>query len=221
MNKAHFDYDYSYPVKVIANRSMIDTAYLSPQSLSNQTEKVQEIIEQRKLVKLNKLVHGAKFEGEEKGAFSVWLLQIVFYNFAWYLGFEYEGGNQHKLIKFERLDRLYLQQEMGKHREIKEQKKSLNKLTKLLSASYGIHLGNDANLQKLYTLEKSTDKDKPYRFQVTLPIWSLDDFDLLRWILGFGGKVKVHSPDSLRHKVIELSQNISDVYTLSSERELL
>ncbi|WP_330203587.1 AAA family ATPase [Cyanobacterium sp. DS4] len=268
MKWANFDDHYSYPVRAIANHSMIDTESLDSTTLSNQTQRIQEIIEQGKLVQLNKFANRGSYEGEEKGAFCGWLLQIVFYNFAWYVGFEQKGGEKDKLFRFERLDRLYIQQEMDTTRSITEQKKALKKLTKLLSASYGIHLGNSVEQQKLFlssnkedkqkvqetvelwfsekifsfvaegtkrfpsqqmkmtkpprllsnsnsslfSLSKSKDKQKPYRFQVTLPQWSLDEFDFIRWILGFGGEVKVHKPKILQKKIITLSSNTINVY---------
>ncbi|MBE9221757.1 WYL domain-containing protein [Cyanobacterium stanieri LEGE 03274] len=263
MRLAHFDDNYIYPVRAIANRSMIDTDSLDSKTLSNQTERLQNLIEQRKLVKLNKFANRARYEGETNGGFDAWLLQIVFYNFAWYLGFQHQGGEKDKLFRFERLDRLYIEQETPQTQTIIQQKKALNHLNKLLSASYGIYLGNDIHQQKtflskqkknaevkielwfsedifkfiaegtkrfstqqmkmtkpafsvynssIFSLDKSPDNNKPYRFQVTLPIWSLNDFDLIRWILGFGGEVKVHQPEILRTKIIEISKNIMDVY---------
>jgi len=165
MKWANFYDHYTYPVRAIANRSMIDIKSLDSETLSNQTQRIQEIIEQGKLVTLNKFANRGSYEGEEKGAFCAWLLQIVFYNFAWYLGFEQEGGENHKLFRFERLDRLYIQKETDKTRTITEQKKALNKLTKLLSASYGLYLGNDVEQQKLFL---SSDKQKA---QETVELW--------------------------------------------------
>lgn len=68
------------------------------------------------------------------------------------------------------------------------------------------------NNPSLFSLSKSKDKQKPYRFQVTLPQWSLDEFDFIRWILGFGGEVKVHKPKTLQEKIITLSSNTINVY---------
>ncbi|MBL1208387.1 AAA family ATPase [Geminocystis sp. GBBB08] len=270
MKWAYFDEHYSYPVRSIAHYSMIDTDSLDQKTLVNQTHRIEEIIEQRKLVKLNKFANRPNHEGEKIGSFSAWLLQIVFYNFAWYLAFEYHGREQDGLLRLERLDRLYLESELPETREKKEQEKALKKLTQLLSASAGIFLGNDASKQKaflssnkeeqktaeitielwfsenifnfiaegtkrfppqrmkmtkpsksisnfshhqsLFTLNKSKDIEKPYRFQVTLPQWSLQDYDLLRWILGFGGQVKVHKPQELQDKIIQLSTNTLKVY---------
>lgn len=269
MKWANVDERYIYPVRSIANSSIVDTESLSDNNLSNQTRKIERIIEKRKLVKLNKFANRASHEGEEKGGFTAWLLQITFYNFAWYLALEEKGGSQDGLIRLQRLDRLYLERELEEIRGEKEQKKSLKNLTKLLCASAGIFLGNDASKQKaflvnkkqqktvevmvelwftesifnfiaegtkrfplqqmkmtkpprfmsnfshhqsLFTLSKSKDVEKPYRFQVILPQWSLQDYDFLRWILGFGGSVKVHKPQVLRDKIIELSTDTLNVY---------
>lgn len=265
LSKIASDSSY-YPVKAIANRSFIDPELLDAQTLTNKVPDLVEIIETGQLVELSKFANRPSFEGEKKGQFKAWLLQIVFYNFAWYLGFEQED----KLIKFERLDRLYLERKYEQKRGLKEQKKALNKLNKLLSASAGIFLGDSAKEQrqflsknleerkqvettvelwfneeifgfiaeatkrfpanqmkmskppkssslmtgnnKIFSLNKSKDKNKPYRFQVILPKWSLKEFDFCRWILGFGGNVKVHQPDELRHKIIELSTSTLKVY---------
>ncbi|TVR15654.1 MAG: WYL domain-containing protein, partial [Phormidium sp. GEM2.Bin31] len=39
--------------------------------------------------------------------------------------------------------------------------------------------------------------------QVRLPCWSIDDIDLRRWILGFGGQVRVMSPPRLQQMIRE------------------
>ncbi len=270
MKWANFDEHYTYPVRAIANHSIVDIDSLNIRTLSHQTSRIEEIIEQRKLVKLNKFANRPIHEGEEIGAFCAWLLQITFYNFAWYLAFECYGGEQDGLVHLERLDRLYLESELPETRGKKEQEKALKKLSQLLSASAGIFLGNDASKQKaflssnkeeqktveitlelwfsenifnfiaegtkrfppqrmkmtkpsksisnlshhqsLFTLNKSKDIKRPYRFQVTLPEWSLQDYDLLRWILGFGGSIKVYKPEVLQTKIIELSIDTLNVY---------
>jgi len=260
-----------YPIRAIANRSFIDKDLLDSKALSNQVTEIGEIIEERRLVELSKFSNRPSYGAEEKGIFKAWLLQIVFYNFAWYLGFEQSGGEEDGLIRFERLDRLYLARKCQEIRGLKEQKTALKKLTKLLSASAGIYLGDSAKEQKaflstdkkqrekvetkvelwfseeifafiaegtkrfpasqmkmskppkssylvrgdkkIFSVNKeSDDKTKPYIFRVTLPQWSLKEFDFLRWILGFGGGVRVHKPDELREKIIELSTSTIKVY---------
>ncbi|WP_179049584.1 hypothetical protein [Nostoc sp. TCL26-01] len=42
--------------------------------------------------------------------------------------------------------------------------------------------------------EPPRDRNFPHRFQATFPKWTLADFDLWRWIVGFGGGVKVVTP---------------------------
>ncbi|MBF2056383.1 MAG: WYL domain-containing protein [Cyanobacterium sp. T60_A2020_053] len=63
-----------------------------------------------------------------------------------------------------------------------------------------------------FTLKKTEDKNYPNRFQVKLPLWSLEDIDLLRWIVGFGGQVKVINPPELVNKVKKLGEDISLLY---------
>ncbi|MEB3293655.1 MAG: AAA family ATPase [Synechococcales bacterium] len=45
-----------------------------------------------------------------------------------------------------------------------------------------------------YLQRGSGDRDYPYVYEVRLPGWSLEDFDLKRWVLGFGDQVKVVGP---------------------------
>jgi hypothetical protein len=60
----------------------------------------------------------------------------------------------------------------------------------------------------LFSLRKTSDPQFPHRFRVYLPQWSLDDIDLHRWILGFGGEAKVIYPDSLREVLRRKSKAI-------------
>ena len=60
---------------------------------------------------------------------------------------------------------------------------------------------------------QSGDSKFPYRFQVKLPVWSLQDIDLKRWIIGFGGQVKVVKPDELVKDIQQFSQELSSIYS--------
>lgn len=73
---------------------------------------------------------------------------------------------------------------------------------------------NEATQEKdsIYTLPTSPDSQFPYRFQVTLPKWSVQDVDLKSWILGFGGQVKVIQPKELREKIKCEGEEISCHY---------
>lgn len=55
--------------------------------------------------------------------------------------------------------------------------------------------------QSVFRLAESHDPNFPYRFRVTVPIWSMDDVDFKRWILGFGEQVKVVAPETFRQKI--------------------
>jgi len=56
--------------------------------------------------------------------------------------------------------------------------------------------------QSVFRLAGSKDPNFPYRFRVTVPIWSVDDVDFKRWILGFGEQVKVVAPETFRQKIV-------------------
>lgn len=66
--------------------------------------------------------------------------------------------------------------------------------------------------KSLFSLPQTGDQDFPHRFQVTLPQWALDDVDLWRWIVGFGGQVKVVQPQELMEKVKAIGAQIYRVY---------
>lgn len=243
-----------YPVRGIHNRNIISLEMVSDSSLAVNTEEVETAIEEGRLIELGRLKGGARFEFNEKERFfKVYPLQLVFHNIGWYLGFEYYEGENKGLLRFERLDRLFLGQPQGKTRSRNAQLKALNRLISLYNCCGGIFLGNDPKQQQqylddgerkqvevlielwcsdlifpfisegtkrfplkqmkmsqprdrdlfrknrsLFSLRKTSDPKFPHRFRVYLPAWSLEDFDFHRWILGFGGEVKVASPEELR-----------------------
>ena len=67
--------------------------------------------------------------------------------------------------------------------------------------------------QPPFTLSRSDDPQFPNRFQVTLPKWSLQDVDLFRWIIGFGGHVKIINPPELINKMRETATAITKLYS--------
>lgn len=74
--------------------------------------------------------------------------------------------------------------------------------------------------RKPFILERdTTDSQFPNCLRARLPIWSLDDIDLTRWIVGFGGQVKVVEPTSLAHKVADLGAAIWSLYHDSRHSE--
>lgn len=66
--------------------------------------------------------------------------------------------------------------------------------------------------KSIFTLRPTGNKKLPHRFEVILPKWSLDEFDFLRWIIGFGGEVKVIEPVELVQKIKLLAEGIVDIY---------
>ncbi|NEO90683.1 MAG: WYL domain-containing protein [Moorea sp. SIO3G5] len=45
-----------------------------------------------------------------------------------------------------------------------------------------------------------------------MPKWALEDVDFFRWIIGFGGQVKVVQPQELVDKVKKIGAEICRVY---------
>ncbi|MEH1793490.1 WYL domain-containing protein [Nostoc sp.] len=269
MAKSKLGVSNVYPVRSIANRSMIDSEFLPSDALSKNLQQLEEAIAKGQLLELNRFVGGGKFALDEEGFFLAFPLQIVFSNQAWYLGFECESGKYAGLFRFERLDRLFIGKPQTRFRSLLEQEKSLEKLQKLSTASAGIFLGYSASDQRqflsrdkqehsqacvtvelwfndfifrfisegtkrfsarqmkmsapvkggklmlpksIFCLKKTTDKDFPNRFRVILPKWSLGDVEFLRWIVGFGGNVKVTQPEALMVKVKAIGGAIVRVY---------
>ncbi len=157
-----------YPVRAIAHQSMIDLELLSKNVLSRKLEVVEDIMIKGKLVELGRLKGKGKFNGDVEGTFAAWLLQIVFFNNAWYLGFECEGGSDDGLLRFERLDRLYISQDLGKSRSQKQQLLHLQRLQKLLDASFGIFLGSSAAEQSQFLSQKKLAQKQVI---VTVELW--------------------------------------------------
>ncbi|WGV24280.1 WYL domain-containing protein [Halotia branconii] len=258
-----------YPARAIANRNMIDPEFLPIDALSKNLQQIEEAIVKGQLLELNRFPGGGKFALDEESFFLAFPLQIVFYNQAWYLGYECEGGKYTGLLRFERLDRLFIGQLQNRVRSRQEQENSLQKLQKLSASSIGVFLGYSASDQdkflsqnkqegsqvcvtiemwfndvifrfitegtkrfpsqqmkmslpvenvrstlpkSIFCLKKTQDKCFPNRFRLKLPKWYLDDVEFLRWIVGFGGNVKVVKPEELIIKVKEMGRAILAVY---------
>lgn len=85
--------------------------------------------------------------------------------------------------------------------------KNQMKMSKPLGVSQP-HLNNS-----IFSLSPSKDPNFPHRFQVKLPKWALGDVELKRWIVGFGGEVKVVQPPELVEAVQKLARELLDIYT--------
>jgi hypothetical protein len=256
-----------YPVRAIANSSIIDPKHLHSSALSNNLPQLETAIVEGRILELKRLVGVGRYPGDEQDFFLAYPLQIVFSNLAWYLGYECVSGETAGLLRFERLDRLFLGRPQTKQRSREEQEKTLQKLQKLFKAGVGMHLGNSTTDQKLFLsadlnkrmqvcvtvelwfsdriypfitegtkrfaqmkmsppihkittnlpeslfcLQKTGDRNFPHRFQATFPKWTLDDFDLWRWIVGFGAGVKVVTPEDLVQRVKTIGEGILGNY---------
>jgi hypothetical protein len=66
--------------------------------------------------------------------------------------------------------------------------------------------------RNLFSLLPSEDANFPHRYQVKLPCWCVEDYDFHRWILGFGGQVKVIAPEALKQAIKDKGNAIAQVY---------
>ncbi|WP_413167972.1 AAA family ATPase [Capilliphycus salinus ALCB114379] len=161
-----------YPVRAIAHRCIVNSNHLHSSVLLCNLRQVEEIIESGELVKLGRLAGRGRFPGDREDEFLAWPLQIVFYRFAWYLGFEHEGGSQPGLLRFERLDRLFLGRRMMKTRSREEQEISLRNLQRLLEASPVIFLGRSAIEQQKFLSRKPAIRSE---VEVKIELWFDDE----------------------------------------------
>ncbi|QLE59434.1 WYL domain-containing protein [Nostoc sp. TCL26-01] len=258
-----------YPVRAIANTSIVDSKHLHSSALSNNLAQLETAIVEGRLLELQRFAGVGRYTGDEKDFFLAYPLQMVFSNFAWYLGYECVSGETAGLLRFERLDRLFLGRLQTKQRSPEEQERTLQKLQKLFKAGAGMYLGNSTTDQKLFLsadnqkrmqvcvtvelwfsdqiypfitegtkrfaqmkmsppmhkittnlpeslfcLQKTGDRNFPHRFQTTFPKWTLADFDLWRWIVGFGAGVKVVTPEELVQRVKTIGVGILNNYDI-------
>lgn len=65
----------------------------------------------------------------------------------------------------------------------------------------------------VFCLSKTGNPQFPNRFKVCLPQWVLtNDVDFKRWVLGFGGHVKVIAPSALAQNIQAIGQEICQAY---------
>ena len=63
------------------------------------------------------------------------------------------------------------------------------------------------HMDQIYCLPVHDDSDHPFELKMVLPAWSVDDFDLQNWLLGFGSGLVLIGPDSFRQKLLERLQS--------------
>ena len=171
MEKSKLGVSEVYPVRAIANRSMIDSEYLPPESLTRNIQQIEEAIITGKILELNRFPGGGKFAQDQEGFFLAFPLQIIFSNSAWYLGYELVSGKDSGLLRFERLDRLFIGNPQITTRSQPEQEQALSKLQKLSQVSSGIFLGYKPEDQKQFL---EGDKKQRSQICVTIELWFND-----------------------------------------------
>lgn len=62
-------------------------------------------------------------------------------------------------------------------------------------------------------------KQFPHKFLITLPKWMENDFDLRRWIFGYGAEVMVIAPHSIKTLIQEHADSISQLYQRKGDKE--
>ena len=143
--------DGTTPVRAFANRSIVSSALVRPDSLAaeRQAEALETAIVERRRIELERYVSVGSFPGSPLGAFRVWPLQLLFHTIGWYLVFEEDSpGQEEGLIRCERLDRLALRRsERGTRRSDDSHQQALARLQTLLHHSGGIYFGDDLAAQ--------------------------------------------------------------------------
>lgn len=163
--------DYE-PVRVIASGSIVNPKFLVPGSLGSITAltDLEAYIRSCQKIRIIRQSGSPKFDSfkEFSPEEDIWPLEIIFYNIAWYLGYELASGESQGLLRYERLDRLFQVKQYGpaEKRHPKQQQRARNQLKQLREWSAGLFLGTEKQqqqeflslkpaqrLQKMLTLE--------------------------------------------------------------------
>lgn len=155
--------DERLPVRATANRSIVDPELVAPTALTRHARQLEQVIVRREPIVIARLSHAGRFQPQDsaqaqaaaagQGPWTVWPLQLLFHNIAWYLAYEKqpEPGHTHGLIKTDRLDWLEWRScatPLDPPRSYAEQQASVALLHRLIKRSGGIHFGGDPALQR-------------------------------------------------------------------------
>lgn len=173
MRRAQVSMEKDYPIRAIANRTIVNTDYLPGSALAHtpHLQKLERAIEAAELLEVKRFKGSASFGHEPQDFYCIWPLQIVFHDIAWYLGYEVAQGEQKGLLRFERLDRLFLGNLQHQTRSRREQEQALKRLTKLAGACASLYLGESAAEQRAFL---SRDQEQRESVLVTLELWFND-----------------------------------------------
>ena len=136
------------PLRSFANRSIIHPC---PGSLaaSGHGSRVDAAIVEHRRLQLGRDRRASSHPNSPRGVLTLWPLQLIFHNIAWYLAYEeFHPGQEHGLIRTERLDRLHwIRDHGGFRRDEESHRQALHRLERLLQVCGGIHFGDDLEAQ--------------------------------------------------------------------------
>jgi predicted kinase len=171
LQRSQQDLDTLYPVRAIANRTIVKADLLPSSAMVRTTEQLEADIEAGRLMEVNRFVGGGRFDDHSDDFVMIWPLQIVFHNIGWYLGYEIAAGPAAGLLQFERLDRLFRGQPQSRQRSLDKQQKALDRLQKLHQACGGLYLGNDPKQQQKFLSPRAYIREP---VTITLELWFTD-----------------------------------------------
>ncbi|MBD2654606.1 WYL domain-containing protein [Synechocystis sp. FACHB-383] len=161
----------AYPVRVIHNRNIVDLDSLPRSSLAGRIHEVEQAIENAYQLEVKYFKGVGRFSKESDNFFMIYPIQLVFHNIGWYLGFEMVNAEQSGLLKFGRIDRLFLSKVIPIARSPEEQNLALQKLETLCQSCGGIFLGNNVTDQKNYLSHKVSHKKS---VEIEIELWFSD-----------------------------------------------
>lgn len=162
----------AYPVRVIFNRNIVDLDSLPSSSIAGRIHEVEQAIENGHKLEVKRFQGGGRFTDEPDKFFWIYPIQLVFHNIGWYLGFEFVDGDRAGLLRFERIDRLFLSNTIPMARSAEEQNLALQKLETLYQSCGGIFLGNCVADQQKYLSHKASQRKS---VEIEIELWFSDD----------------------------------------------
>ncbi len=238
------DLPLSYPVRQIFNRAIhwTDPMLMIEQgerreTLFHQLMVLEKAIAQGQAIEISQRVD--HYQGQNIGMITVWPLQLLYYDIAWYLVHE---ACQDGCFGITRMDRLgnYCQVLTPKGRGIAAQQQSLRAVGQLLDQGWGLKLGDRPQQQAELTgsLAKVRakvrffpplavfiaegekrhprqvmrwGKEKQYLdYEVMLPPRSLDEFGI--WVQRYASHAQVLEPDLLVKRHSQIAYDLAKRY---------
>ncbi|MCT0212442.1 MULTISPECIES: ATP-binding protein [unclassified Synechococcus] len=140
--------DQKLPLRAVVNRSIVHPRAGSLAADTSGSRIDTAIVEHRR-VQLSRDKHASSHPNSPDGVLTLWPLQVLFHNIAWYLAYEeWHPGKEHGLIRTERLDRLHWIRADGAFRRDEEiHHQALDRLGLLLQVCGGIYFGEDVEAQ--------------------------------------------------------------------------